>query len=329
MAVDVGPLQIYLASVMHNRYYGDSRRTKNMTEHEKQILRTTPNCLESYHYYNTDTGMLAYNEDQHRDYGIEVFLDSGAFSADSLGATITVDEYCTWLQRHQHLVRRVDGVPLQAGLDVIDTKNADGALATYQHQWRAENEYGLYLIPVFHFGEDWRWLDHYASNYPYIGLGGLVTGQGSDNARNTAWLDRCWDMLTDAHGRPLVKVHGFAVAGRTKLERYPWASCDASSWLKIATHGNIALHDWGKVLAVSGNSPARKEAGQHLLSLRDRERDEIVAHIERHGFEPGRLMEHYQSRVAWNVAQFRSLQDRINANLGPDRRFVPEQGGLF
>ncbi|MCL5459902.1 hypothetical protein M3M33_14795, partial [Loigolactobacillus coryniformis] len=65
--------------------------------------------------------------------GAKVFLDSGAFSAYTLGVTLSIDEYCDYIKRNLDIIRVEDGVVMASVLDGIGD-----ALLTYQNQLAME-----------------------------------------------------------------------------------------------------------------------------------------------------------------------------------------------
>ena len=77
---------------------------------------------------------------------VELFLDSGAFSAWSQGKEINIEDYIQFIKEHK------DVIDVYANLDVIGD-----AEATWRNQLRMEKA-GLNPLPVFHYGEDISWL---------------------------------------------------------------------------------------------------------------------------------------------------------------------------
>jgi len=215
--------------------------------------------LLSYHYYrDTDVaGDLAGG----RRPEVDVFADSGAFSAWRLGVRITVEEYAAWLRRWGALFT------VAAALDVIGDAEAT---------WRQTLELRALvpevpILPVFHFrgcsGFDplLRYLDE---GYNYIGLGGLVGAQRDE--LTLPWMDRCFRL---AEGR--AGLHGFGVTTWALLKRYPWRSVDSTSWTAGFRFANLPLFDdvAGVWRLVNMRSP------ESLLKLRPL--------LERYGLSPG------------------------------------------
>jgi hypothetical protein len=153
---------------------------------------------------------------------IDLFFDSGAFSAWSQGNPVNLGEYAAWLHKYEQLFT------VYANLDVI--QNAE---ATWQNQQWLERD-GLKPLPVFHVAEDWRYLDRYLERYPYIAL-----GIGGQNPRALMpWLVQCFKR---AKGRAV--YHGFGIMAWEVLKAFPWYSIDSSSWGQGFRFGHVPLFD--------------------------------------------------------------------------------------
>lgn len=182
-------------------------------------------------------------------------------------------------------------------------------LQTWRNQYEMELR-GAKPLPCFHAGEDERYLEHYVKNYEYITLGGMV---GSSTKQLCIWLDRIWDRyLTDGSGRPKLKVHGFGITAIPIMERYPWYSCDSSSWIQSAAFGSIVTPQHGP-LSVSTKSPSRHDAGQHATTLTQIEQDYVFQMLEKQGFTYERLSTVYESRAAYNLWAFGVINTMMNA----------------
>ena len=217
-----------------------------------------------------------------RENKIDLFLDSGAFSAKTQGVSIDIYEYIKFIKEHE------DVINIYANLDVIGD-----AKATWQNQ-KIMEEAGLNPIPCFHFGEDFRWLEKYARNYEYIAIGGMVNTPGL-----VEFLDTCWNKyLTDEKGMPVCKVHGFGLTSLPLMMRYPWYSVDSTSWVVTGRLGGIYMprkegekwiyDDRSWKISVSNQSPDRKEAGQHIDTLSPIQRKIVMSYIEEKGYKLGK-----------------------------------------
>lgn len=299
-------VQIYMAALYSNRFLEGTNFWDRLNERERQICTTLPHVLESYHYVYQDVYV-----DAMRKAGAKVFLDSGAFSAHTLGATINIVDYCDYIKRNMDIIRVEDGNLMASVLDGIGDP-----LQTYRNQLEMEAR-GVRPLPCFHFGEDERYLEHYVANYDYITIGGMV---GKSVQQLMIWLDRVWNKhMVDGAGRPKCKVHAFGITSIPIMEAYPWYSCDSSSWIQMSSFGTILVPDCG-TFKVSDKSPSRHDAGQHLSTMSEPEQQYLYGLLEREGFTYDRLSTEYLSRRAYNLWAFGQINASINAEKGTKYR---------
>lgn len=187
-----------------------------------------------------------------------IFADSGAFSAASQGASISVGEYAEWIHRWKgHL-------SIYSNLDVIRDP-----VASQKNQERLERE-GLNPIPVFHTGSPFEYLDELAERYPYIALGGMV---GQSRPACLRWAATCMKR-TEHLG---TRFHGFGMTSKEVVERLPWGSVDSSSWAGVEKFGNIRIFDGRE---------------WHQADIGEKEKIRFLAPLIReYGFDPDQFMD--------------------------------------
>ena len=156
---------------------------------------------------------------------VSLFLDSGAFSAFTKGVEISIQDYIDFIKENKKYI------DVYANLDVIGD-----AEATLKNQ-RIMEKQGLSPIPCFHYGEPWKYLDLYLSEYDYIAIGGMARV----SKRGLHFLDLCFDKICDKEGTPTIKVHGFAITSLKLMLRYPWYSVDSTSWVLTGRMGDILV----------------------------------------------------------------------------------------
>lgn len=254
-------------------------------EREQRCINLTNTRLFSYYYikeklYATD---LIFEYDMKNK--VNLFLDSGAFSAHSQGTEINIQEYIQFIKEHEDIIE------VYANLDVIGS--AEG---TWKNQIIMEKA-GLHPLPVYHYGEDIKWLKRILRRgYDYIALGGMVPISTKDLK---VWLDDLFSTyLTDEKGFPTIKVHGFGLTALTLMLRYPWYSVDSTSWVVTGRLGSIYIpkyrsgewiydKDSWKV-AVSNKSPEAKEAGKHIDTLSPSQKEMLLNYIHNKGYRLGK-----------------------------------------
>jgi hypothetical protein len=224
------------------------------------------------------------------------FFDSGAFTLWSLGKKIYNDketfynskEFYSYADKYAKFIKKYKSImDLYANIDVI----GDPELS-YRNQKYLEKEHGLNPIPVIHYAKDGfknllKWLNKYIEEgYPIIGLGGLV--RSAIKSEYQVWLDAAFgDMICNTQDHlPKVKIHGFGVSKFSILFRYPWWSIDSTIWRMTAAYGAIIIPKRikGKYdflippyrVAISIESPQKKNKNQHFLNLSDNRKKEIL-----------------------------------------------------
>lgn len=233
--------RLYLAQSVPDGWGGVARTSNAMKLHlaerdpqhhawakrgaDRQQLRLR--ILLSYWYYkdtDLDELMQKYFTEPYPD----IFADSGGFSADSQGVTITTQEYTEWIKRWAHWFS------IYANLDVIGQQEP-----TWQNQMDLENK-GLTPLPVLTAeskGGDYEHLEMLVEKYPYIALGGIVPYMGRPKLL-MPHLIRCFKIAGDK-----AVFHGFGVTNWTILKALPWYSTDSSSWGMGFRYGRVPLFD--------------------------------------------------------------------------------------
>lgn len=170
----------------------------------------------------------------------EIMLDSGAYSAWFHGAAIDLDTYIDFCQEHKSRFKsivcldQIPGANRSAAKTSVDIEKA--AIISHRNH-TIMRKAGLEAIPVFHQGEDWRWLDlMMAEGVSYIGISPYPRA-GQDSILQ--WLDQVFTRITDEAGEPLVKTHGFGATSWSMITRYPWFSIDSTTWALAAGYGTL------------------------------------------------------------------------------------------
>jgi hypothetical protein len=169
-----------------------------------------------------------------------LMCDSGAFSAWRQNNPIDLKEYIKYIKRNEKFLTSyvaLDTIPGKSGK--ID-KSAEALEFSARESFKnlqIMRDKGLSPIPVFHQGEQFKWLEKLLdAGEPYIGISPYLRAHRNDIRR---WLDDCFSLVTDSKGRPLVKTHGFGVTSTLLCTQFPWFSTDSTSWATAAGYGNF------------------------------------------------------------------------------------------
>lgn len=170
-------------------------------------------ALFSYHYFKAVEPLKTFLDSGR----LRLIGDSGAYSAYSLGQTITVHDFGRWASTWR------DRFYWIAALDVIGD-----AKATLSNWLTLRDDHGINTVPTLHAGTNLTWMDYYAKQgVDFIGLGG---GAGDP----AAWR---WVVHAFAHAKrhhPHMRFHGWGVTTYNATSALPWYSVDSSGTVSSA-----------------------------------------------------------------------------------------------
>lgn len=187
------------------------------SEYISYAIRNNSNVLVSYYYKSCITKERLEIIKQKK---LKLFIDSGAFSAENIGAKIDLYKYINYLHEINNYIY------MYAGLDDISDYKK-----TILNNKIMENA-GLKPTITFHFNEPIELLKDYLTEYDKICLGGVV---GKSRNVKVAWLDKLYSQVISQF--PLKKIHMFGVHDKYILLRYPFFSADAATGIKRAVNG--------------------------------------------------------------------------------------------
>lgn len=214
----------------------------------------------------------------------DIFLDSGAFSADTQNTPIDVWEYMEYINEN------FNTISTYVVLDVIGN-----AKETWKNQALMESE-GLNPLPVYHVEDPIEYL-YKCLEYEYFALGGMAGGIGQTT--RTEFLDKCFEIICDSKGNlPRSRVHGFGIMSPDLIVRYPFFSIDTSSWVAYAQYGMILIpkmgghgrYQYNKTptrVYVTERSPKTFKEGIHINNMSASEKRAVLKYIKKLGFTLG------------------------------------------
>jgi hypothetical protein len=216
----------------------------------------------------------------------KVMMDSGAYSAWTMKKEIDVGKYCDFL------LENGDWIDRYIALDVIIPDDTDMAAAKGFENYKYMRRRGLNPMPVFHQGEDIRYLYMYRDEgADYIGLAATSLAQ---KQQIDFWYEIAWTHLVNKDGMPLIRVHAFGDTRERALRAFPWASCDSASWAYGAqVHATFNIESgydrsYGKQsrLALSQRNDFRSNPlMRDVTSFDVGERDRISEYLQKYGVD--------------------------------------------
>ena len=230
---------------------------------------------------------IQYKKD-HPEYTGRIMVDSGAFSfyqqAKKKNKVITDDEMNTYVDDYIKFLNEygkdiecfvaVDSVPDPNNVDqTYAQKTWDNYLYMYS---KLNEDIRDKLIPVFHYGEDFKWLRNFleykhedGSHIAYIGL--AISLEGTKKVRIT-WGQECMNIIAHS-SNPDVKTHAFGCTILRLLEEFPLTSADSATWAISAAFGSVRIGDKSIVVSdrtVNKSTNIVNKSAAHRQAVEDR-----------------------------------------------------------
>lgn len=223
--------------------------------------------------------------------GYKVFIDSGAFTfwkikrgltkASANLMNMTEEEY---LENYiEYLNLNEDKIILAAQLDCIPEGNseeeiqraADVTWENYKYMLTKVNNKDM-LLPVYHIGEDISNLQRMIDfGCKYVALGGLV---GKSKKVKEEFLDFVFDYIKSSNN-PKLMTHAFGMTSKDLLVKYPFTSCDSTSWMIPGNNGQITT-DLGTFYAIDSKLNEKK----HIQNLDSDLKEELEKYVTDRGY---------------------------------------------
>ena len=182
-----------------------------------------PRYLMSYAYADDSQVALC------KEYGVDLIVDSGAFTVANSGGVVDHDAYLDWLAGH------ADQISFALSLDVI----GDHHTSLVNHEAAAARIGDkVHMVPAWHFGSRFADLEDLCRRYPFVCIGGAVPYAKQPHAlfRVAQQAHR----IAAAHG---TQLHGLGMTGNRILHGLPWYSVDSSAWLAAVRFPSLPLAD--------------------------------------------------------------------------------------
>ncbi len=273
---------------MFNLYFAGSRQGN-----DEHIIKRKANRL--YSYANDQKHIEKFCEESERG---PLLVDSGAFSVAHSGITVDIDKYIEYIDNNKQIEHFIE-------LDVIPypVLNRDTAKAAAEKSWenflymieRLDDPYKL--LPVFHFGEDLRYLKqmleftYKGKHIPFICIGGR---HGVSTKKQEKYFETVFREIHNS-STPDIKVHVLGMTVFDSLEKFPFYSADSTSHLQYAIYGMIQT-PFGGVNVSSGNH--KKGNFKYLTQL---EQEIVLKTIAELGYNIEELADEYLARICYNI----------------------------
>ena len=238
--------------------------------------------------------------------GHKVFIDSGAFTfwkikrgltkASSKIKDMTEEEYLN--EYIDYINMNEDNIILAAQLDCIPNSKddeeiqraADVTWENYLYMRTKVNNPDI-LLPVYHIGEDISNLQRMIDfGCEYVALGGLV---GKSKKQKVEFLDFVFEYIKNSNN-PNLMTHAFGMTSKDLLVKYPFTSCDSTSWMIPGNNGQIAT-DLGTFYTIDSKTKEKK----HVDNLPSDLRKELDEYVVERGFTLEQLKDYTQRHIMY------------------------------
>lgn len=234
--------------------------------------------------------------------GHKVFIDSGAFTFWKIKRGLTkasnkikdmtdeeyLNEYIDYINLNE------DNIILAAQLDCIPNSKdeeeiqraADVTWENYLYMRTKVNNPDI-LLPVYHIGEDISNLQRMIDfGCEYVALGGLV---GKSKRQKEEFLDFVFEYIKNSNN-PNLMTHAFGMTSKELLVKYPFTSCDSTSWMIPGNNGQIAT-DLGTFCMID----SQKNDKKHVDNIPTELRTELEKYVADRGYT-FELLKNYTQR---------------------------------
>lgn len=234
----------------------------------------------------------------------KLFIDSGAFSAHTKGISVDVDDYINFINENEDsftVYAQVDKIPGTFGIPYTREQLLEAPEKSWENYLymapRLKNKDKL--IPIFHQGEEFKWLhnmleytDENGKHIPYIGIS---TRNDAPTKDKRLWLERVFHIIATS-SNPNVKTHAFGMTSFPLLESFPFTSADSTAWIMTSVNGSI-FTPFGTTL-ISEKSSHNKN---HFNYFTKSKQESILKYIQECGFDFKALSEDYKQREIYNI----------------------------
>jgi 7-cyano-7-deazaguanine reductase len=234
----------------------------------------------------------------------KLFIDSGAFSAHTLGKEVDIDKYIEYLNNldeHIYIAAELDKIPGVFRQAKTRKQCLEAPLISWKNYLyiRERVKSPDKILPIFHQNEDFDWLVNMlettfdGKHIPYIGVS--PANDRSTKEKNE-WFETVFRLIAES-SNPNVYTHAFGMTSLSVLERYPFTSADSTSWIMTGANGGI-MTPYGTVIM----SSKQLDNPQHINYAPEEEQIQIQQLCKKYGFNFEELMESYQQRCNFNIA---------------------------
>ncbi|MGM9543553.1 MAG: hypothetical protein ACI3T9_01085 [Romboutsia timonensis] len=259
----------------------------------------------------------------------KLLIDSGAFSIHKSGKEADIDAYIKFLnENHEYLdyYIELDDIPGKWGTPRTKEELLNSPIKTWENYlYMAERlEEPKKLLPVFHQGEDFKYLkqmlEYRDKNGEPIDYMCISSNKELDARKRLSWYKHCYEIIQSS-SNPNIKIHSLGTQSQAHCQLIPFTSVDATSWIMTAANGNIYTK-WGNITISEMQSNKKTNVVNDKAFV-----DDFVQYIQERGFTLEGLMTKSFDRIKFNCLYLGKWAREEREYKGPSS--FKQRGRLF
>lgn len=253
-----------------------------------------------------------YKNSRRHQYKGKIFIDSGAFSVHTKGIELDVDGYIDYINSIDDdicLFAQADKIPGEFGKIKTRTQISEAPKLSWENYIYMKDRIKSRdkLIPIFHQGEDFKWLknmlEYTHEDGTHIRYIGISPANDKHTNEKEVFIRECFEIIKNS-SNPNVCTHAFGMTSLKVLERYPFTSADSTSWLMTGANGNI-ITPYG-LICISDKS---KNDFKNIFSMNKEAIETIDNYISKYGFTLEQASKDYKIRMMLNIYYLKEWSD--------------------
>jgi hypothetical protein len=170
-----------------------------------------------------------------------LILDSGAFTAWSVGKEVNLNDYADFADRFpKAVVVNLDVIPGEKGRSSTPKERHEGMRQSIRNADFLRSR-GLRVMEVFHQDEPLEFLDELCDRLPPGDILGISPRNDVHVGLRIEWQKSVLKHLLRRYKKPskIPRCHGLAATSRSMLEAFPYFSADSSTWKTAPRYGSL------------------------------------------------------------------------------------------
>lgn len=222
------------------------------------------NILFSYAYVKDCSWLKKYR-------GLNILVDSGAFTTWTKGKQIDIDEYIEYIKGevlplrkyHEVNIINLDVIPGRFGKKPTQEERELSAKEGLQNYMYMKSK-GIETVHTFHMYEKKEVLDEIKKHCKYIGIS---PANDASLKKRVEWLKWVFNDLRDDY-----KTHILGLTSPKILGTIPLYSCDSMGWATGSLYGNVIGVKNKELKKFIGRSSKTRVDGHNVVKILERER---------------------------------------------------------